>query len=66
MVAVEKVENVEEIRRGVLDELRDMAVKALARVEMYVAQEEWDKAIGALGSIEYVLRCAKEVERVAK
>ena len=48
------------IRRGIVKELKKTAWKSLRRVEDYVNDGEWDKAIGALGTIEYVCKAAKE------
>jgi len=58
-VSVE-AEGTEEIRRGVRSELQELAVKAVARLLTFVEEEEWDRAVGALNAIEYVLRAAKE------
>ena len=55
-----EVESAEEIRREVTEELIDLACKALDKVLDHVHAEEWDRAIGALSVIRYVLEAARE------
>ena len=55
-----KVETKEDIRREVTEELINLACKALDKVLDHVHAEEWDRAIGALSTIRYVLEAAKE------
>jgi len=55
-----EVESAEEIRRGILKELKEMANDCLIRVAQLIHDEKWEQAIGALGTIEYVLRYARD------
>lgn len=56
----EKVESAEEIRRDVVKELKTQALKALAKIENWVVTDEFDRAIGGLGTVRYIIECARE------
>ena len=56
----EKVQSMEEIRRGVIKELKKLLWEGLRRVEDLAGDDKWDQALGALSTLECVLRRAKE------
>ena len=56
----EKIESTEEVRRGVTKELKKLAWKACLRLQDMISEEEWDRAVGAVGAIRYILEAAKE------
>ena len=56
----EVVESKEELRRGVIAELKRVALDTLERIRFTVGCEEWSEAAGALATLDYVIGLAKE------
>lgn len=50
----------EEIRLGVIEEMKVLSVKAFAKIETWVWAGEWDKAVGGLDIVKFVLEAVKE------
>lgn len=56
----ERVESVEELRAALMEELKNRIVRALVKIETWVAKGQFDVAIGGLDTVKFVLEAVKE------
>jgi len=54
------METNDDVGRQVYQDLKQLARDTIDRIQELISLDRLDEAIGALGTIEYVLRCAKE------
>lgn len=60
-----KVESVEEIKRGLVKELKKKVWLCLERIEDFISEDEWERALAAVDTIQYIIRMAREWNRAA-